>query len=178
MDQKTLFLNTSPTRLFLKAALPGSVGMLASSLYQLLDGIFVGQILGNEAFAALNLVMPFVIINFAISDLIGVGSAVPISVRLGEKRPEEANNIFTIACLLIFGQGIVVGGALYFLAPTLLGLMGAEGALAAMAVQYLRVYAVCSPIVGCVFASDNFLRICGQIRTSMKIGRASCRERV
>lgn len=169
MDQKTLFLNTSPTRLFLKAALPGSVGMLASSLYQLLDGIFVGQILGNEAFAALNLVMPFVIINFAISDLIGVGSAVPISVRLGEKQPEEANNIFTIACLLIFGQGIVVGGALYFLAPTLLGLMGAEGALAAMAVQYLRVYAVCSPIVGCVFASDNFLRICGQIRTSMML---------
>ena len=169
MDQKTLFLNTSPTRLFLKAALPGSVGMLASSLYQLLDGIFVGQILGNEAFAALNLVMPFVIINFAISDLIGVGSAVPISVRLGEKRPEEANNIFTIACLLIFGQGIVVGGALFLLAPTLLHLMGAEGALAAMAVQYLRVYAVCSPIVGCVFASDNFLRICGQIRTSMML---------
>ena len=135
MDQKTLFLNTSPTRLFLKAALPGSVGMLASSLYQLLDGIFVWQILGNEAFAALNLVMPFVIINFAISDLIGVGSAVPISVRLGEKRPEEANNIFTIACLLIFGQGIVVGGALFLLAPTLLRLMGAEGALAAMAVQ-------------------------------------------
>ena len=98
MDQKTLFLNTSPTRLFFKAALPGSVGMLASSLYQLLDGMFVGQLLGGEAFAALNLAMPLVIINFAISDLIGVGSAVPISVRLGEKRPEEANNIFTCAC--------------------------------------------------------------------------------
>lgn len=59
--------------------------MLASSLYQLLDGMFVGQLLGGEAFAALNLAMPLVIINFAISDLIGVGSAVPISVRLGEK---------------------------------------------------------------------------------------------
>ena len=67
MDQKSLFLNTSPTRLFVKAALPGSVGMLASSLYQLLDGIFVGQLLGGEAFAAINLAMPLVIINFAIS---------------------------------------------------------------------------------------------------------------
>ena len=72
MTQKELFLNTSPTRLFFKAELPGSVGMLASSLYQLLDGMFVGQLLGGEAFAALNLAMPLVIINFAISDLIGV----------------------------------------------------------------------------------------------------------
>lgn len=87
MDQKTLFLETPPHRLFLQAALPGSVGMLASSLYQLMDGIFVGQILGDTPFAALNLAMPLVIINFALADLIGVGSAVPISVRLGEKRP-------------------------------------------------------------------------------------------
>ena len=83
MDQKTLFLETPPQRLFFRAALPGSVGMLASSLYQLMDGIFVGRILGDSAFAALNLAMPLVIINFALADLIGVGSAVPISVRLG-----------------------------------------------------------------------------------------------
>ena len=97
MDQKTLFLETTPRRLFFRAALPGSVGMLASSLYQLMDGIFVGRILGDSAFAALNLAMPLVIINFALADLVGVGSAVPISVRLGEKRPQEANNLFTCA---------------------------------------------------------------------------------
>ena len=53
--------------------------MLASALYQMLDGVFVGQYLGDTAFAALNLAMPFVIINFALADLIGVGSSVPIS---------------------------------------------------------------------------------------------------
>ena len=137
MDQKTLFLNTSPTRLFFKAALPGSVGMLASSLYQLLDGMFVGQLLGGEAFAALNLAMPLVIINFAISDLIGVGSSVPISVRLGEKRPEEANNIFTCACLMVLLQGLVVGSFLFFASPVLLRVGGA----AAVSVYGILMYA-------------------------------------
>ena len=167
MDQKTLFLETPPHRLFLRAALPGSVGMLASSLYQLMDGIFVGRILGDTPFAALNLAMPLVIINFALADLIGVGSAVPISVRLGEKRPREANNLFTCACLLVVGLGALTGGVMYLLAPTLLGWMGAEGELLALAVRYLRVYALFSPLVSIVFAADNYLRICGRIKTSM-----------
>ena len=66
-----LFAHTSPARIFLLAAIPGAVSMLASSLYQTLDGMFVGQGLGSTAFAAINLAMPFVIINFAVADLIG-----------------------------------------------------------------------------------------------------------
>ena len=49
MDYKTLYAKTPPTRLFFKAALPGSVGMLASSVYQLIDGMLVGQILGSTS---------------------------------------------------------------------------------------------------------------------------------
>ena len=83
MDNKKLFTETPPTKLFFRAAIPGAIGMLASSLYTLADGMLVGRILGDTAFAALNLAMPFVIINFSLADLIGVGSAVPISIRLG-----------------------------------------------------------------------------------------------
>ena len=167
MDSKVLFTKTHPTKLFFIAAIPGSIGMLASALYQLIDGILVGQILGDTAFAALNFAMPLVIINFALADLIGVGSSVPISIRLGEKNEEEACNIFTCACLMIVGAGILFGSVLFLAAPTLLRLMGAEGELARMAAAYLRVYAICSPLTTIIFAVDNFLRICGQIRTSM-----------
>ena len=55
MDSKYLFSKVAPTKLFFIAAIPGAVSMLASALYQLLDGIFVGQLLGDTAFAALNL---------------------------------------------------------------------------------------------------------------------------
>ena len=76
MNSQTLFSKTPPLKLFFMASIPGAVGMLASALYQLVDGIFVGRFLGETAFAALNLAMPFVIINFALADLIGVGSSI------------------------------------------------------------------------------------------------------
>ena len=167
MDSNTLFAKTPPVKLFFIASLPGAVGMLASALYQLLDGIFVGRFLGETPFAALNLAMPFVIINFALADLIGVGSSVPISIALGRGDGKQASNIFTCACLMIVGAGILVGGVLFAAAPSLIALMGAEGEFAQLAVQYLRVYALCSPVTTIVFATDNFLRICGQIRGSM-----------
>ena len=167
MDSRELFAKTPPLRLFFIAALPSAVSMLAAALYQTLDGVFVGQYLGETAFAALNLAMPFVIINFALADLIGVGSAVPISVNLGKGEKREADNIFTCACIMIIIAGTAVGALLYAFAPALMALMGAEGEFAALAVQYMRVYALCSPVTTIIFAVDNYLRICGYIRGSM-----------
>lgn len=167
MESTALFSKTPPLKLFAIAALPGSVSMLASALYQLLDGAFVGRLLGETAFAALNLAMPFVIINFSLADLIGVGSSVHISVCLGRKNEREAYNIFTCACLMIVGAGVLVGGILFAAAPLLIGFMGAEGDFAAMAIQYMRVYALCSPVTTIIFAVDNYLRICGYVRGSM-----------
>ena len=167
MESKALFSKTPPVKLFFIAAFPGAVSMLASALYQMMDGVFVGRFLGETPFAALNLAMPFVIINFALADLIGVGSSVPISVSLGRKKEQEANNIFTCACLMIFIAGIVMGIILYAAAPFLMRAMGADGDFADFAVQYLRVYAICSPVTTIVFAMDNFLKICGKINTSM-----------
>ncbi len=169
MNSAALFSKTPPVKLFFLASLPGAVSMLASALYQTIDGIFVGQFLGETAFAALNLAMPFVIINFALADLIGVGSAVPISVSLGKRQGQEANNIFSCAVLLIVGAGVLVGALLYALAPALMALMGAKGEFAALAVQYLRVYALCSPVTTIIFAMDNYLRICGYLRISMAL---------
>ncbi|WP_312106128.1 MATE family efflux transporter [Lachnoclostridium sp.] len=169
MNQEKLFEKTSPMKLFFLAAIPGGISMLASSLYGLLDGIFVGRILGEASFAALNLAFPFVVINFSLADLIGVGSSVPISIQLGKKKEKEANNIFSCACLMIIITGALLGGFMYLAAPWLIHLLGAEGELAELAVQYMRVYALCSPVTTIVFAMDNYLRICGKIRSSMNL---------
>ena len=167
MNSHELFTNTPPRRLFFFAAVPGAVSMLASALYQLFDGMFVGRYLGSTPFAALNLAMPFVIINFALADLIGVGSSVPISIHLGRHEDEEADNYFTCATILIVLCGAVVGAGIYLAAPLLIAAMGAQGEFAELAVTYLRVYGLCSPVTTIVFAVDNFLRICGKTRGSM-----------
>jgi len=121
------------------------------------------------AFAAINLAMPFVIINFSLADLIGVGASVPISIALGRGDKKEANNIFTCACLLIHALGILIGAALFAAAPLLIRFLGADGEFAAMAVEYLRVYALCSPLTTAMFAMDNFLRISGFIHGSLAL---------
>lgn len=167
MNLNRFYTETKPSKLFLMSALPGAISMFASSLYVIIDGILLGKIAGETAFAALNLAMPFVIINFALADLIGVGSSVLIALSLGKKESEEANNLFTISCLLIVLTGVIIGALLYVTAPYLITLLGASGAFANQATEYLQICALFSPITTIVFAMDNYLRICGKIKTSM-----------
>jgi len=67
MSSPSVFETLSPNRLFLRYALPNMISMAASSLYTIADGIFVGRFLGEEALAAVNLVMPFLFIGFVFS---------------------------------------------------------------------------------------------------------------
>lgn len=166
-DPHDLFLTTTPRRLFFSAALPGAVSMLASALYDVLDGVLVGQLLGSSAFAAVNLAMPFVILMFAVGDLMGVGSSVPIAIALGAGEDERANNVFTCSVLGIIVLGALLGGSFWIAAPAIMAAMGATGELAEMATVFLRVYAATAPVTSLMFAVDNFLRICGRIRGSL-----------
>ncbi len=161
------FATAKPLRLFFIVALPGLISMLASSIYQVVEGAFVGRLIGEAAFAAINIAMPVVFINFALADLIGAGSAVPISVALGRKDEGRASTIFTCAVIMIFSAGALSGFVLYFAAPFFTRLMGAEGEIAALAVRYVRVYALLSPVTTVVFATDNYLRISGFVKGSM-----------
>ncbi len=167
MNYKVLFEKTPLARMFVIITIPGIIGMVVSSLYQIIDGAFVGQILGSNAFAAVNLAVPLVILNFSLADLIGVGSSVPIAIKLGEKDEKSASNIFTSACIMIIATGTILGAIIYFFAEDFVRLMGADEELVAMASQYLRVYAACSPFTTIIFAIDNYLRICGKVRFSM-----------
>ncbi len=161
------FATARPWRLFFTVAMPGLVSMLAMSLYQAFEGAFVGQALGEAAFAAVNVGMPVVMINFSLADMVGVGSSVPISVALGRKDAQRANNIFTCAVILIIAVAAFMGLVITLGAPWLVSVMGAEGELAELSVRYVRVFAITGPITTIVFAFDNYLRISGYVRYSM-----------
>lgn len=97
-DTNILYAETPPVKLFFTAAVPGVIGMFAMSIYNIIEGIFIGQFIGGEAFAAMNLAMPLVFITFAVADMIGVGSSVPISIAHGKGEHEKANDIFPVRC--------------------------------------------------------------------------------
>ena len=171
-DSQSFFLKTKPSKLFMLAAIPGGISMLASSLYGVFESIFVGKFLGTTAFAAFGMAFPFVIMNFALAELVGVGSSVPISIFIGQKEDEKANNYFTCSILLTIFTGILSGLLIFFGAPIFLSWMGAEGKLLEYAVNYLRIYALFSPIVPLMFSVDNYLRISGKLKTSMGLNIA------
>ena len=164
---RSLYLDTKPGKLFLKTAIPGGISMLASSMYQIFDSIFVGKFIGTTAFAALGLAFPLIIINFALSDLVGIGSSVPISIMLGRKDDDDANNYFTCACVWVILTGLLSGSLMFLIAPVYMRLMGASGELLALGVRYIRVYALFSLFVPILYSLDNFLRVAGRPDVSM-----------
>ncbi len=164
-----MYVHLPVGRLYAKVALPGSVSMLLSALYQLFEGLFVGNFLGEQAFAAVNLATPFVIINFAFVDMIGVGSSVLISLALGRKKDREADEVFTLSVLMVIVLSTVLGVLLYFGAPPIMTAMGATGAFHHEAVVFLRVYAVFSPFITLVDAVDNYLKDCGAVTYSLAV---------
>lgn len=169
MEQKSnrLYAEMPPMRLFFHAAIPGVVSMVSMSIYNIIEGVFIGQFAGGDAFAAMNLAMPLVMITFALADMVGVGSSVPISIALGRKDEERASNLFSGAVLLILLIAGFTGVVMFLLAPQIMELMGAEDYVAEQAVLYLRIFAVTNPLTSIVFAMDNFLRISGFVRGSM-----------
>ncbi len=167
MHSNEFFATAKPLRLFLRVAIPGMVSMLAMSMYMAFEGMFVGQWVGEAAFAAVGLGFPIVMINNALADLIGVGSSVPISVALGRGDHEKANNIFTCSIIMIITVAIIMGALIIAIAPFFAALMGATGELAELTVRYVRIYALMGPIVTITFAMDNFMRISGFVKGSM-----------
>ena len=169
LKTEEMYAKMNPWRLFFVVAMPGMISMFAMSVYSIFEGIFIGQILGEGAFAAINIAMPLVMINFSLADLIGVGASAPISIALGKKEHKTANNVFSCSVIMIFIVSIIMGCIMFFAAEPLAKLMGADGVLLDTSVKYLRTCALCSPLAALFFAMDNYLKISGFVKTSMVI---------
>jgi Na+-driven multidrug efflux pump len=116
MKAEEMYASMNPWRLFFIVAMPGMVSMFAMSVYSIFEGIFIGQTLGEGAFAAVNIAMPMVMINFSLADLIGVGASVPISIALGKGEHKTANNVFSCSIIMIFMASVLMGGIMFFAA--------------------------------------------------------------
>lgn len=159
-------------KLFFKCIIPAMVGMGFSAIYSIIDGIFVGHFIGHEALAAVNIVMPLVMITTALSDMIATGSSVRISILLGQDGEQEASRVFSICLALIAVLSGLLGLVGFVLAGPLVRMMGADGLTAEYAIQYLRVFALFMMPCSVYFSTDNYLRVCGKVKLSMTINIA------
>lgn len=125
-------------RKLLKFVAPSAVMMMFTSIYGVVDGLFVSNYVGKVPFAAINLVMPFIMILGGIGFMIGTGGSALVSKTLGEGDREKANRYFTmmIYLSLICGAAASVIGFV-FIRP-ISYLLGATDAMIGDCVEYGR----------------------------------------
>ena len=122
----------------IRFALPSVVMMIFTSIYGVVDGLFVSNFVGKTPFAAINLVMPFIMILGGVGFMIGTGGSALVAKTLGEGKNETAQRYFTMMILLtlVLGALLTVLGIL-FMRPVSY-LLGATDAMIEDCVQYGR----------------------------------------
>ena len=107
-------------------ALPSLLNMLVSISFQMVDGYFVSNLLGVSAFAAVNLVMPLCVVMFALGLMFGTGSSAVAARYLGSGEEQKAREIFSCAVVFMIVVGLILGGILVLLMPTIGRMVGAS----------------------------------------------------
>ena len=166
--QAALELGQKPVgQLLWQYALPAIVAMTASSLYNIIDRAMIGQIVGPEAIAGLGITFPFMNLSAAFGAAIGVGASTCISVKLGRKDYQTAENLLgnTITLNLIIGF-LFMAVSLIFLDP-ILRFFGASDVTLPYAREFMEVILLGNMITHMYFGMNAVLRASGKPRHAM-----------
>lgn len=166
--QATLELGTKPVgKLLMQYALPAIIAMTASSLYNMIDSIFIGQGVGPLAISGLAITFPLMNLSAAFGAAVGIGSSTCISVKLGQKDYRMAERIFgnsvTLNVIIGFTFSIV---ALIFLDP-ILYFFGASDNTIVYAREYMHVILGGNIFSHMFFGMNAILRAAGKPRHAM-----------
>ena len=166
--QAALELGTKPVgKLLTQYALPAIVAMTASSLYNIIDRAFIGQIVGPEAIAGLGITFPFMNLSAAFGAAVGVGASTCISVKLGQHDYKRAEQLLgnTVTLNLIVGFLFMVL-SLLFLDP-ILRFFGASDVTLPYAREFMIVILLGNMVTHMYFGMNAVLRAAGKPRHAM-----------
>mgnify|MGYP000208268892 CR=1 FL=1 len=116
-----------------------------TSIYGVVDGLFVSNYVGKTAFAAVNLIMPFLMAISALGFMIGTGGSAIVAKTLGEGKKEQANEYFSMLVYLTLIGGIVLSALGILFSPLIARGLGADGALLTNCVLYARITLLSMP---------------------------------
>ncbi|MBO4986309.1 MAG: MATE family efflux transporter [Paludibacteraceae bacterium] len=161
-------LGTQPIRgLLLKYALPGIIAMTASSLYNMVDSIFIGHGVGAMALSGLTVAKPFMDICAAFGSLVGVGASSLVAIKLGEKDYRSANDVLANVILLnVLLGALVMAVGLYWLEPILYA-FGASDVTVAYARDYMEIILWGNILTHIYYGLNSMLRSIGHPKVAM-----------
>lgn len=167
MDRSKQLGEEKVGKLLLKFSIPAIVGMLVNALYNIVDRIFVGKGVSELAITAITVAFPISIIIMAFGMLVGIGAAATVSIKLGQKRKDEAEeilgNAFTL--IIIVSLGVTILG-LIFMEP-LLKIFGASEAALPLAKQFISIILIGALLQNVGFGLNNIIRSEGNPKMAM-----------
>ncbi|MEY8303326.1 MATE family efflux transporter [Anaerosalibacter bizertensis] len=154
-------------KLLIEFSIPAIIGMLVNALYNIVDRIFIGKGVGSLGIAGIFVGYPISLILMAFGMLIGLGGNALVSIKLGQKKEEEAEKIlgnsFTLLLLISLGVGIL---GLLTLEP-LLKAFGASETILPYSVDYMKIILLGAPLQAIGFGLNNFIRGEGNPKMAM-----------
>ena len=160
-------------RTLIRFTIPSVLMMVISSVYSIVDGLFVSNFAGSDGFAAVNLMMPIAMMISCIGFMAGAGGSALISKTLGEQEAEKAREQFSLIIYLIIGFSLVIGVTVFLLVPQIARMMGAEGAIYDNCVIYGRILISALPAFMLQILFQNFLVVAEKPQMGMVIAISS-----
>jgi len=129
----------------IRFTMPSIMMMIFTSIYSVVDGLFVSNFAGKTSFAAVNFIMPYIMVLGAVGFMFGAGGSALVSKTMGEGDMEKANRIFSMLVYVSAGCGFVLAAlGIAFVRPVA-RLLGAEGAMLDDCVRYGRIVLLATP---------------------------------
>lgn len=129
----------------LRFVFPSIVMMIFTSIYSVVDGLFVSNFVGKTALASINLILPFLMGLSALGFMIGTGGSAIVAKTLGEGDPKRANSYFSMLVYVTAIGGIILALLGMLLVPSVASLLGAEGELLSNCILYGRINFISLP---------------------------------
>lgn len=140
----------------LRFTLPSIAMMIFTSIYGVVDGLFVSNFVGKTEFAAVNFIFPFLMMLGAVGFMFGTGGSALIAKTMGEGDREKANKLFSLFVYISAVLGIVIAVISFVFIRPIASLMGAEGEMLEYSVTYARILLMGLPALILQFEFQSF----------------------
>ena len=157
----------------LRFTVPSILMMVISSIYSIVDGLFISNFAGSDGFAAVNLIMPIAMLVSCIGFMAGAGGSALVSKTLGEKQEGKAREQFSLILYVVVGLAAVIGVIVFLLIPQISLWMGAEGAIYDNCIIYGRILTAALPAFMLQILFQNFLVVAECPKMGMSIAISS-----
>ena len=154
-------------KLLIQYSIPAIIAMTVTSVYNIVDSIFIGHGVGPLAISGLALTFPLMNLIIAFSTLIGVGGAAISSIYLGQKDDLKATEVLHNVLILCILTGICFGGITYYFLDEILIFFGASTSTLPYARDFMQVILLGSPISYVMIGLNNIMRATGYPKKAM-----------